>query len=118
MLFLFVDDELVAYMSDMEIVELIEIIDKLLDAGLARCDEMQAIAHQGVVAYLDIDVIPSAQFPYHVDERNIVEIEIAVLPLRVAFRIDCGDGDFLFLIVFCILSWLEHYLLAFCIDCH
>ena len=35
-----------------QIIELVEIVDKLLDACLARCNEVQTVAHQRIVAYL------------------------------------------------------------------
>ena len=57
-----------------QIIELVEIVDKLLDACLARCNEVQTVAHQRIVENLDIHVIPSSQVAYNVYQRHIVEI--------------------------------------------
>ena len=51
-LFLSVNYQLVVLVYYVQIIELVEIVDKLLDACLARCNEVQTIAHQRIVAYL------------------------------------------------------------------
>ena len=95
-----------------QIIEFVEIVDKLLDACLARCNEVQAVAHQRIVANLDIHVIPSSQVAHYVYQRYLVEIEVAVFPLYVALGINRCHFYILILAVFSILAWLQHHFLA------